>query len=56
MPKKRTTRAKKAPARKPARRASTTARGGIPFRTVTPYLAVSDAAAAIDWYKKAFGR
>jgi len=55
MPKKRTTRAKKAPARKPARRASTAARGGIPFRTVTPYLAVGDAAAAIDWYKKAFG-
>jgi uncharacterized glyoxalase superfamily protein PhnB len=24
-------------------------------RTLTPYLAVSDAAAAIEWYKKAFG-
>src|SRR3989449_8386055 len=25
------------------------------FHTVTPYLAISGAAAAIDWYKKAFG-
>lgn len=25
------------------------------FRTVTPYLAINGAAAAIDWYKKAFG-
>ncbi len=25
------------------------------YRTVTPYLAVDDAAAAIDYYKKAFG-
>ena len=52
MPKKGTVR--KA-ARKTARRTSSAARGGIPFRTVTPYLAVSDAAAAIDWYKRAFG-
>lgn len=55
MAKKKTARTKKTTARKPARRASTAARGGIPFRTVTPYLSVSDAAAAIDWYKKAFG-
>jgi PhnB protein len=55
MPKKRTIRAKKATARKTTRRASTAARGGVPFRTVTPYLAVSDATAAIDWYKRAFG-
>ncbi|MDR7419623.1 MAG: VOC family protein [Armatimonadota bacterium] len=27
----------------------------MPYQTVTPYLALSDAAAAIDWYKKAFG-
>lgn len=26
-----------------------------PWRTVTPYLAVSDAARAIDWYKEALG-
>src|SRR5437879_13813195 len=25
------------------------------FRTVTPYLSINGAAAAIDWYKKAFG-
>ena len=25
------------------------------FRTVTPYLSIDGAAAAIDWYKKAFG-
>ena len=24
------------------------------FRTITPYLAINGAAAAIDWYKKAF--
>jgi len=33
----------------------TTGAPGPAFRTVTPYLAVSDAAQAIDWYKKAFG-
>jgi uncharacterized glyoxalase superfamily protein PhnB len=27
----------------------------IPYRTVTPYLALADASAAIEWYKKAFG-
>jgi uncharacterized glyoxalase superfamily protein PhnB len=40
--------------RKPARRAAAAA-PRIPYRTVTPYLALSDAGAAIDWYKKAFG-
>ena len=51
MPKKRT--ARKA-ASKTTRRPSA-ARPGVPFRTVTPYLTVSDAAGAIDWYKRAFG-
>jgi uncharacterized glyoxalase superfamily protein PhnB len=52
----RKTAARKATRRKTARRAAaTTARPRIPYATVTPYLAVSDAAAAIDWYKKAFG-
>src|SRR5690349_16649170 len=37
--------APKAPARPP----------GPPPQSVTPYLAVSDAAGAIDWYKRAFG-
>lgn len=63
---KRTGKTRKAAARKAA--ASGATRGGaarkaaaaaaaprIPYATVTPYLAVSDAAAAIDWYKKAFG-
>jgi PhnB protein len=40
--------------RKPARRAAAAA-PRIPYRTVTPYLAINDAAAAIDWYKEAFG-
>lgn len=40
-------------ARKPAAR-RTRAQGPKP-RTVTPYLAVSDAANALEWYKRAFG-
>src|SRR2546428_4154724 len=44
---------KKAKSKKPAK----SKRAPIPpgFRTVTPYLAINGAAAAIDWYKKAFG-
>jgi PhnB protein len=42
-------------ARTPTRRAARAPAQHIPFRTVTPYLAIADAAAAIDWYKKAFG-
>lgn len=41
---------KKAPARKAAARPP-----GPPPSSVTPYLAVSNAAGAIDWYKRAFG-
>ena len=41
---------KKAPARKAAARPP-----GPPPSSVTPYLAVGDAAGAIDWYKRAFG-
>ncbi|MGQ0572424.1 MAG: VOC family protein [Armatimonadota bacterium] len=47
--------ARKAPARKATRRTAGAPRPSVAFRTVTPYLAVSDAAQAIDWYKKAFG-
>jgi uncharacterized glyoxalase superfamily protein PhnB len=50
--------AKTARARKPAARRGRRVRKApaprVPFRTVTPYLTVSDAAAAIEWYKKAF--
>jgi PhnB protein len=44
---------KKAKAKKPAK----SKKAHIPpgFRSVTPYLAINGAAAAIDWYKKAFG-
>ena len=51
----RTSRARKSSktSRRPARRAAAAPR--IPYHTVTPYLAVGDAIAAIDWYKKAFG-
>src|SRR5438445_6376 len=50
MPK---SKSKKAKAKKPAK----SKKAPIPpgFRTVTPYLAINGAAAAIDWYKKAFG-
>src|SRR5713226_4468216 len=50
MPK---SKSKKAKAKKPAK----SKKASIPpgFRTVTPYLAINGAAAAIDWYKKAFG-
>jgi PhnB protein len=48
--------ARRTVARQTARRARAAApRPRIPYQTVTPYLAVSDAAAAIDWYKRAFG-
>jgi PhnB protein len=48
--------ARRTVARQTARRARAAApRSRIPYQTVTPYLAVSDAAAAIDWYKRAFG-
>src|SRR6266571_5251594 len=49
MPK---SKSKKARAKKPAK----SKKASIPpgFRTVTPYLAINGAAAAIDWYKKAF--
>jgi PhnB protein len=49
MPK---SKSKKAKAKKPAK----SKKAPIPpgFRTVTPYLAINGAAAAIDWYKKAF--
>lgn len=47
---------RRAPARKRATaRRPAIVRLRIPYRTVTPYLAVADAAAAIDWYKRAFG-
>ena len=48
MPK---SKSKKAKGKKPAKKAP------IPpgFRTVTPYLTLNGAAAAIDWYKKALG-
>src|SRR5260370_8803875 len=50
MPK---SKSKKAKAKKPAK----SKKAPIPpgFRTITPYLAINGAAAAIDWYKKAFG-
>src|SRR3989475_11360909 len=50
MPK---SKSKKAKSKKPAK----SKKAPIPpgFRTVTPYLAINGAAAAIDWYKKAFG-
>src|SRR3989454_7831631 len=50
MPK---SKSKKAKAKIPAK----SKKAPIPpgFRTVTPYLAINGAAAAIDWYKKAFG-
>ncbi len=50
MPK---SKSKKAKAKKPAK----SKKAPIPpgFRSVTPYLAINGAAAAIDWYKKAFG-
>src|SRR5467141_5133108 len=50
MPK---SKSKKAKAKKPTK----SKKAPIPpgFRTVTPYLAINGAAAAIDWYKKAFG-
>src|SRR6266704_2632961 len=49
MPK---SKSKKAKSKKPAK----SKKAPIPpgFRTVTPYLAINGAAAAIDWYKKAF--
>jgi PhnB protein len=48
--------ARRTVARQTVRRARAGApRPRIPYQTVTPYLAVSDAAAAIDWYKRAFG-
>lgn len=47
--------AAKAAARRASRRTAPAPRPGVPFRTVTPYLAVSDAAQAIEWYRKAFG-
>jgi PhnB protein len=46
---------RKATRRTAARRKATPAAPRIPYRTVTPYLAVGDAAAAIEWYKQAFG-
>lgn len=55
--------AKKTPARKTtgkstkkaSRKAATPRNGTVnQLRTLTPYLAVNDAAGAIDWYKKAF--
>jgi PhnB protein len=48
---------RRAPARKKAaaRRKTAAAAPRIPYRNVTPYLAVSDAAGAIEWYKRAFG-
>ena len=50
MPK---SKSRKAKAKKPAKSKKTPIPPG--FRTVTPYLAINGAAAAIDWYKKAFG-
>src|SRR5215472_9069429 len=49
MPK---SKSKKAKSKKPAK----SKKAPIPpgFRTVTPYLAINGASAAIDWYKKAF--
>jgi len=49
MPK---SKSKKAKTKKPAK----SQKAPIPpgFRTITPYLAINGAAAAIDWYKKAF--
>jgi uncharacterized glyoxalase superfamily protein PhnB len=51
---------RRAATRRPAagratRRRAAAPGSGVPYSTVTPYLAVSDAAQAIDWYKKAFG-
>jgi len=39
----------------PRKRASTQNASNVRPNTVTPYLAVGNAAGAIDWYKKAFG-
>src|SRR2546427_10717679 len=50
MPK---SKSKKAKAKKPAKPKTAPIPPG--FRTITPYLAINGAAAAIDWYKKAFG-
>src|SRR5437667_10796130 len=50
MPK---SKSRKAKAKKPGKSKKTPIPPG--FRTVTPYLAINGAAAAIDWYKKAFG-
>jgi uncharacterized glyoxalase superfamily protein PhnB len=48
--------ARRAPAKKASRKAATPRNGTVnQLRTVTPYLAVNDAAGAIAWYKKAFG-
>lgn len=45
--------ARKAPARKT--KSGDPSQAPTTLHTVTPYLAVADAAAAIEWYKKAFG-
>jgi PhnB protein len=56
MPRQRTGRTStRKPTSRRRTRAAGAARPAAPYRTVTPYLAVSDAAGAIDWYKKAFG-
>lgn len=44
-----------APVRKKASARRAAAAPRIPYRNVTPYLAVPDAARAIDWYARAFG-
>ena len=51
------TKARKAPARKPAARRAARAKAAPPsgHRSVTPYIIVKGAAAAIDFYQRAFG-
>ena len=47
--------AKRAAKRAAKARAAGDVQTATPMRTVTPYLAVGDAARAIEWYRKAFG-
>ncbi len=54
-PAKTTARRAKPAAKKAARRSTPRNEVANQLRTLTPYLAVNDAAGALDWYKKAFG-
>jgi PhnB protein len=55
MAKKKSKSARKSAARKSAARKAPARPPGPAPQSVTPYLAVGDAAGAIDWYKRAFG-